>query len=138
MLQSSRTTLVDTDNVNSDDHKLANTFNTFFKNVGRNLSIRKNINSLEVNSTTPHDPVNICILRYMNHPNIKLIWQSASFVNPFAILEITETYVANEILKLNPKIVGTFGNITTDSYKWFSDTFNLALKNTQNSKMLKK
>ena len=121
MLQSSRTNLVDTDNVNSDDHKLANTFNTFFKNVGRNLSIRKNINCLEVNSATPHDPVNICILRYMNHPNIKLIWQSA-----------------NEILKLNPKVVGTFGNITTDSYKGFSDTFNLALKNRRNSKMLKK
>lgn len=74
----------------------------------------------------------------MNHPNIKLIWQSTSFVNQFAILEITETYVANEILKLNPKIVVTFGNITTDSYKGLSDTFNLALKNRRNSKMLKK
>ena len=36
---------------------------------------------LEVNSTSPHDPVDICIL--------KLIWENVSFVNPFTFLEIT-------------------------------------------------
>lgn len=31
------------------------------------------MNNSEVNSTIPQDPVNICILKYSDHPSIKLI-----------------------------------------------------------------
>ena len=67
-------TLVDKDKINSDDHKLANTFNTFFKNAVGNLSIKENFYSLAVKSATLQDIVDICTSRYRDHPSIKFIW----------------------------------------------------------------
>ena len=57
----------------------------------------------KVNSASADDPVHVCILKYRDHPNIKLIWENVSFVNPFTFSEITETDIEREILKLNPK-----------------------------------
>ena len=67
-------TLVDTDKINSDNHKLANTFNTFFKNAVGNLSIKENFYSMAVKSATLQDIVDICTSRYRDHPSIKFIW----------------------------------------------------------------
>ena len=61
------------------------------------------MHSPEVNSTSAHDPVDICIPKYRNHLRIKLIRENVSLTNPFTFSEITETDIEREILKLNPK-----------------------------------
>ena len=63
-------------------------------------------------SASPHDPVDICILKHRDHPNIKLIRENVSFVNLFTFLKITETDVKRETIKLNPKNSGASGNST--------------------------
>ena len=88
-------------------------------------------------SASPHDPVDICILKHRDHPNIKLIRENVSFVNLFTFLKITETDVKRETIKLNPKNSGASGN-STKALKESSYACNLALKNIWNFEMLEK
>lgn len=112
--QTSKITLVDNDKIISDDHefvKLLWIFVTFFKNAVGSLNIKKIMNSPEVNTTIPHDPVDTCIWKYRDHPSISLIRKNVSFVNPFTFSEVAETHLEKEILKLNSRKVCTFKNI---------------------------
>ena len=59
--QTSKITFVDNDKVFLDYHEFVKTFDAFFKNPVGNLNIKKIMNSPEVNSTSPHDPVDTCI-----------------------------------------------------------------------------
>ena len=106
--QSSRITLVDKDRIISDDRKFPKTFDTSFENAVGNLNIKDVINSPEVNSTSTG--INIYILKYRDQPSITSIRQNLQFVNLFIFSEITETDTEREVLKLNPKKAGTFGN----------------------------
>ena len=60
-----------------------------------------------------HDPVDICILGYKDHPSIILILEKVSVLNLFTFLEITKTNFERWILKENPKKAGTLGNTLT-------------------------
>ena len=71
------------------------------------------MNSPEVNSTCLNDPANTCILKYSGHASTKLSRENISFANPFTSSEKTESNIVREILKLNPKRPGTFGNNPT-------------------------
>ena len=64
-----------------------------------------------------HDPVDICILGYKDHPNIILILEKVSVLNLFTFLEITKTNFERRILKENPKKAGTLGNTLTKVLK---------------------
>ena len=39
-------------------------FDTFLKNAVDNLNIKNVLNIMDVNRTSPYDPVDICILKY--------------------------------------------------------------------------
>ena len=71
------------------------------------------MNSPEVNSTCLNDPANTCILKYSGHASTKLSRENISFANPFTSSEKNESNIVREILKLNPKRPGTFGNNPT-------------------------
>ena len=75
------------------------------------------MNSSEVNSTIPHDPVNICILKYRDHASIELIRENEQFVNPSTFSEIIEIDIERGVLTLNPKKSGTFRIIQTKVIK---------------------
>ena len=77
-------------------------------------------------------------LKYKDHPSIKLIRKNTSFVNLFTFSEITETHIEREILKLNSKKAGTFGNVPAKILKESFDDRNLAFKNIWNFEMLEK
>ena len=61
--QSSKITLVDKVKIISEDLELSKTFDTRFKNTVGNPNIKKNMNSLELKSTSTHDPLDIYILK---------------------------------------------------------------------------
>ena len=103
-----------------------------------NLNIKNVVDSPEVKSTSPYEPVVICISEYKDHPSTKLIRKNASFVNLFTFSEITETDTEREILKLNPKKAGTFENVQAKVLKESFDARNLTFKNIWNFDMLEK
>ena len=59
-------------------------------------------------------------------------------MNLFTFSEITETDIEREILKLNSKKAGTFGNVPAKILKESFDDRNLAFKNIWNFEMLEK
>ena len=63
----------------------------------------------------------ICILKFKNHPNIKLIRGSVSVVNLFTFPEINESDIEREILKFNLEKAVKFRNIPTKVQKESSD-----------------
>ena len=89
------------------------------------------MNSSEVNSTIPHDPVNICILKYSDHPSIKLIRENEQFVNPSTSSEKIEIDIERGVLTLNLQKSGTFSIIQTKVIKYSFDACNLALEDKE-------
>ena len=77
--QASTISLVINANVISDDSELAKTFYSYFEKAVMNLGI-KEYESLDANPQSGfQDEVDIAIIKYKNHPSIKMINENASF-----------------------------------------------------------
>ena len=84
------------------------------------------MNSPEVYGTSSSDHVDICVLKYWDHPSIKSIGENISFVNSFIFSEITETNIKTS--KLSTKKAAMFGKFPTKYLQESSDVCNLVLK----------
>ena len=131
----SKITLVDNDNVISDDQELANTFNKFFEHAVDNLGIKEypNIDDCDIDFISD-DPIDNALSKYKNHPSILMINENVSFESRFSFTTVSEDDIQKEIL--NPKKPGTFGNIPTKMLKSSSEICTVALKNIWNSEIL--
>jgi len=92
---------------------------------------------VDINSIS-NDPIDIAISKYKNHPSIISINENVSFESRFNFTEVTEDDIQREILNLNSKKPGTFGNIPTKMLKDSSEICNVVLKNIWNSEILGK
>ena len=63
-------TLVENEDVCSDNEKVTLIFNVFFSNVVNNLNIERNDDILNDNNITDLDPVHKAIKKYVKHPSI--------------------------------------------------------------------
>ena len=63
------------------------------------------------------DPIDYAIAKYENHPSIIMINENVSFESRFSFAAVNEDDIQREILNLNPKKPGTFGNIPTKMLK---------------------
>ena len=133
---SSKISLVHNNNVISNDQVLADTFNDFFEHAVDNLGIKEYQcdHNIETDSVT-NDPIDNAILKYKNHPSIKLINENVSFESRFSFTEVNEDDIQQEILNLNPQKPGTFGNIPTRILKRSSEVC-YVLKNIWNYEIL--
>ena len=88
---SSKISLVHNNNVISNDQVLADTFNDFFEHAVDNLGIKEYQcdHNIETDSVT-NDPIDNAILKYKNHPSIKLINENVSFESRFSFTEVNE------------------------------------------------
>ena len=87
--------------------------------------------NLDIPST---DPIDSAIIKYQNHPSIIMINENVSFESRFKFKVVNENDVQWEILNLNSKKPGTFGNIPTKILKDSPEVFNVIW----NSELLEK
>ena len=108
--------LVNGTDIITEDHKLAETFNTFFKDAVSKLNIQENID-------LPHfvDPLDIAIEKYKHHPSILKIREMVTTKNKFNFSEISLKEVEDEMMKLNIKKGTPFKNIPPKILKENSD-----------------
>ena len=130
----SKISLVHNDNVISDDQELDDIFNEFFEQAVDNLGIREyqSDHNIDINSISD-DPIDYAIAKYKNHPSIIIINENVSFESRFSFTTVNEENIQREILDLNYKKPGTFGNIPTKMLTSSSDICNVALQNIWNS-----
>ena len=135
----SKISLVHNDNVISDDQELADTFNNFFEQAVDNLGIQEyqSDHNIDINSISD-DPIVYAIAKYKNHPSIIMINENVSFESRFSFTAVNEDDIQREILNLNPKKPGTFGNIPTKMLKSSSEICSVTLQNIWNSEILGK
>ena len=138
-LYASKISLVHNDNVISDDQELADTFNNFFEHAVDNLGIQEyqSDHNIDINSISDY-PIDYAIAKYKNHPSIIMINENVSFESRFSFTGVNEDDIQREILYLNPKKPGTFGNVPTKMLKSSSEICSVALQNIWNSEILGK
>ena len=93
--------------------------------------------NIDINSISD-DPIDYAIAKYKNRPSIITIYENVSFESWFSSTAVNEDDIQREILNLNPKKSGTFGNIPTKMLESSSEISNVALQNIWNSEILGK
>ena len=93
--------------------------------------------NIDINSISG-DPIEYAIAKYKNHPSIIMINENVSFESRFSFTTVNEDDIQREILNLNPKKPGTFGNISTKMLISSSEICHVALQNIWNSEILGK
>ena len=114
----SKISLMHNDNAISDNQELADTFNNFFEHAVDNLEIQEyqSDHNVDINSISD-DPIDYAIEEYKNRPSIVMINENVSFESRFSFTTVNEDDIQREILNINPKKAGMFGNIPTKMLK---------------------
>ena len=108
---SNKITLLEGDEIISEDAEVARKFNNYFSNVVNNL----NIEEFETDYIFKPELDNISniIEKFKNHPSIKKIKENVNIEAKFHFENINESMVQNQIASLNKKKPTTFNNIPT-------------------------
>ena len=112
----SKITLVEGDEVISDEKKVADTFSDFFDQAVSSLDLKENsdiLNKVEDQS----DPVDKALHKFKDHPSIIEIKNQVVNDLNFSFSSVTEKEMMKEIEVLKTKKAGTFMNIPTKKLK---------------------
>ena len=118
-IQTSQITLVDEDNIISEDSEVAEVLNNFFDNAVKDLKINENQYILS-NTNGIDNPVDIAVEKYKNHPSILTIKANVSSSNCH-FQTVTQKDIENEISNLDSTKTGTINGIPTKRLKDASD-----------------
>ena len=104
-------TLIEGENIISQDKEVAEKLNNFFENAVKSLDIKENKLLLTpVNEN--EDPIDVIIKKYENHPSILAIKKKVKIpMQKFSFLQTDLSDIENEIKSLNGKKSNTFKNI---------------------------
>ena len=128
-IHSSAITLINNENVISDDFKLVQTFNNYFKSAVGKLGIKECEVSSDANANSrSKDGVDVAIEKYKDHPSIKMTKKNISFKSRFSFKEIRESDIQKEVSNLNFNKVRTFENVPTKVLKDSFDICNSVLQ----------
>ena len=103
-------TLVSDDKTFSDDLKIAEKFDEFFKNAGNNLNLPSKEDTL-LSTTHLSDVVQMAIEKYKNHPSILTIQNNDTIDQSFSFKMATGDTIYKQINLLNSKKNDTHGGI---------------------------
>ena len=118
-------TLVDKDNILSDELGVAEHFRNFFANAVKSLDLPKNRELLNLNANASFEnPIDEIIYKFESHPSILKIKEKVVNNNIFSFTEIEQCIVKREIGKLKSNKASTFGNI---SIKQLKDSQNVCI-----------
>ena len=103
--------LKDSNRTITNNHELAETFNTFFSNIAKNLKLDSNLVEITENLSIS-DPVLKAINKYEKHPSAIKIKEKMKNKNmSFYFSFVTKETILNELRKLNPKKVSQKSDI---------------------------
>ena len=114
-------TLIENDEIISDDKEIAETFNDYFVKAVSTLELKEN-NAILNDSIHLLDPVKKALHKFKDHPSILEIRKNVNNeVNKFSFSAVTVEDMMNEIEVLDEKKSGTFMNIPTKRLKEAKD-----------------
>ena len=95
--------LKDSNRTITNNHELAETFNTFFSNITQNLKLDSNLVEITENLNIS-DAVIKAIKNYVKHPSVIKVKEKMKNKNMFFSFSfVTKEIILNELCKLNPK-----------------------------------
>ena len=122
--------LVEDDEIISNESKVADPSSNFFENAFNPLGIKTNEYSNDNDSLK--SPLEIAIQKYEQHPSINLIKENVTYNESFHFLPNEEERILKEIINLHNKKNGTFKKIPTCSLQNVSDICSPILANIWN------
>ena len=113
-------TLVKEKEIISEDSEVAETLNTFFKDVVKSLDLQIPVDLLNTVDMETYDPIDSIIKKFQFHPSILKIKEKVKpVIFKFSEVELGE--IEKQIGKLNPRKATTSNNIPTKLLKENSD-----------------
>ena len=109
-------TLIEDENIISNDEELAKTLNHFFIDSVKLLGTNEN-KALLTSTVNLTDPVDIALKKYENHPSILDIKHHVSIDTMFSFSNVEPSDIKTEIKNLDIKKAGTFSNISAKQLK---------------------
>ena len=126
-------TIVEGEEIISDDKDVVETFSDFFENAVKNLGIEENSEYIQ-SVDNIDDPVEAAIHKFRKHPSIIKIKEIVEGnMEEFHFKEVELAEIGNEILALNVNKATTFKNIPPKIIKRNVDICTPYLKNILNS-----
>ena len=96
-------TLVNNENIEFNENKVAKTFNDFFSNIVKNLKILEYQCEDDLHNRLSSHPALQAILKYRNHPSINNIRNSSQRFSSFYFSQVDTNTVLKEIRRLSAK-----------------------------------
>ena len=124
-------TIVEGENIISDDKNVAESLNVFFKDAVSSLDIPSNSDLLVHNILDILDPIESIIVEFSTHPSVLKIKEMVK-ANKFNFRLVDLKCVENEVKHLNPKKATTFKNIPAKLIKQTNDISSPILLNLIN------
>ena len=118
--KSGKITLVENEEIITDDKDIAETFNNFFVDTVSSLDIQGN-KALENNTDGITDPVLKAVKRFEDHPSVLEIKKNVTLNTEFSFSEVTIEEMSTEIDELKVNKSGTYMNIPTSRLKEAKD-----------------
>ena len=114
----SKITLIENNEIISDDNLIANILNEYFVNITKDLNIKTyDIEEIPEDLITEIDHIDKIIYNYNNHPSILKINDIVNVSIPFSFEKADESNFEKEILELNSKKAPGCDNIPTKVLK---------------------
>ena len=124
-------TLINDNNVVSDDKEIAEIFNEYFSTCALNLDIGKNPNFLR-DITNIRDPIEKAIIKYENHPSIKKINETHAETNRFSFSIVSCADVHKIVNSLDTSKATAYCSVPTKIFKENFDIFSGIITNIYN------
>ena len=129
-------TLVEDNNLITEDKEVAEAFNKYFIATVSSLAITENKDLLTDNSDID-DPVEKAVKKFENHPSILDIQQNVAVSSVFTFTEVNGAEILLEINDLDDKKAGTFMNIPAKRLKEVGDIVAGTLAQIWNEEIIK-
>ena len=129
-------TLVEGNNLITEDEEVAEKFNKFFIATVSSLAITENKALLTDNSDID-DPVKKAVKKFENHPSILDIKKNVTISSMFTFSQVTAAEMLLEINNLDDKKAGTFMNIPVKRLKEVGDIVAQTLTEIWNNELIK-
>ena len=136
VLGKQKITLVENNDIITEDKEVAEKFNQYFITTVSSLGITEN-QALLTNCSNLNDPVAKAVKKFENHPSILDIKKNVSLNSSFAFSEVGAAEMLTEINDLDDKKSGTFMNIPVKRLKEVGDVVANVLAQIWNEEIIK-
>ena len=113
-------TLLENNNLISNDKEVAEVFNNYFANITDALGIKEITGNISSVSGLV-DPIDIAIKKYCLHPSIRRIQSNMKYTERFTFSEVSIQQVALQLARLDPKKSSPVGAIPANILKEYPD-----------------